>query len=95
MMTTEKVGQMVMIGVQGTDVTDDASTCQYHMGGVILARPQHGVGRPDSAHRGPATRKADQKVPLFIGVDEEGGQVVRGKSFLGTPPSGTGDRQER
>ena len=38
MSQTEKLGQMVMIGIQGTKVDDDSLYMlnQYHMGGVIL-----------------------------------------------------------
>ncbi|MBQ1509630.1 MAG: hypothetical protein IIZ54_01850, partial [Selenomonadaceae bacterium] len=34
----EKIGQMVMIGVHGTDVTEDSLFMlhQYHIGGIIL-----------------------------------------------------------
>ena len=89
MMTTEKVGQMVMIGVQGTDVTDDSLYMlhQYHMGGVILFDRNMESADQTKKLIADLQAKADQKVPLFIGVDEEGGQVVRGKSFLTPPPS--------
>lgn len=84
MTTTEKVGQMVMIGVQGTDVTDDSLYMlhQYHMGGVILFDRNMESADQTKKLIADLQAKADQKVPLFIGVDEEGGQVVRGKSFL-------------
>lgn len=89
MTTTEKVGQMVMIGVQGTDVTDDSLYMlhQYHMGGVILFDRNMESADQTKKLIADLQAKADQKVPLFIGVDEEGGQVVRGKSFLTPPPS--------
>lgn len=94
MSLTEKVGQMVMIGVQGTDLTDDSKFMlrQFHIGGVLLfdrnlesaeqakALVAH---LQDYAQGG----EAHQKVPLFIGIDEEGGDVVRGKSFIAPPPS--------
>ena len=89
MSLTEKVGQMVMIGVQGTDVTDDSLYMlhQYHMGGVILFDRNMESADQTKKLIADLQAKADQKVPLFIGVDEEGGQVVRGKSFLTPPPS--------
>ena len=89
MTMTEKVGQMVMIGVQGTDVTDDSLYMlhQYHMGGVILFDRNMESADQTKKLIADLQAKADQKVPLFIGVDEEGGQVVRGKSFLTPPPS--------
>lgn len=89
MTTTEKVGQMVMIGVQGTEVTDDSLYMlhQYHMGGVILFDRNMESADQTKKLIADLQAKADQNVPLFIGVDEEGGQVVRGKSFLTPPPS--------
>ena len=38
MSKTDKIGQKVMIGIQGTKVDDDSLYMlnQYHMGGVIL-----------------------------------------------------------
>ena len=38
MSLSEKIGQMVMIGVHGTDITDDSAYMlnQYHIGGIIL-----------------------------------------------------------
>lgn len=88
----EKIGQMVMIGIHGTDVNDDSKYMlnNYHIGGVTLfdrnltSEEQTQQLTKDLQ----ATAKAGgQKVPLFIGVDEEGGQVVRGKSFIEPPPS--------
>ena len=37
MTTNEKIGQMVMIGVHGTDIDDDSKAMlrQFHIGGVI------------------------------------------------------------
>ena len=94
MTLTEKVGQMVMIGVQGTDIDENSEYLlrQFHIGGVILfdrnlksaeqtkALVQHlqAYAQGEEAH---------QKVPLFIAIDEEGGEVVRGSAFLPPPPS--------
>ena len=80
MTTTEKVGQMVMIGVQGTAVTDDSLYMlhQYHMGGVILFDRNMESADQTKKLIADLQAKADQKVPLFIGVDEEGGQGERG-----------------
>ena len=61
MTTTEKVGQMVMIGVQGTEVTDDSLYMlhQYHMGGVILFDRN--------------MESADQAKELLAGLQAQGG----------------------
>lgn len=89
MSLTEKVGQMVMIGVKGTDVNDDSLYMlhQYHMGGVILFDRNMESAEQTKKLIADLQAQAEQKVPLFIGVDEEGGDVVRGKSFLTPPPS--------
>lgn len=94
MSLTEKVGQMVMIGVHGTDIDENSQYMlrQFHIGGVILFDRNL-----ESAEQTKALAKhlqdyaqgeeAHQRVPLFIGIDEEGGDVVRGKAFLPPPPS--------
>lgn len=94
MSLTEKVGQMVMIGVQGTDLTDDSKFMlrQFHIGGVLLfdrnlesaEQTKAFISHMQDYAQG---EEAHQKVPLFIGIDEEGGDVVRGKSFIAPPPS--------
>ncbi len=87
MTTTEKVGQMVMIGIQGTEVSDDSLYMlhQYHMGGVILFDRNMESAKQTKSLISSLQEQAGEKVPLFIGVDEEGGSVVRGKAFI-TPP---------
>ena len=89
MSTTEKVGQMVMIGIQGQDVNDDSLYMlhQYHMGGVILFDRNMVSAEQVTALTEHLQAQADEKVPLFIGIDEEGGDVVRGKEALTPPPS--------
>ena len=89
MSTSEKVGQMVMIGIHGQDVTDDSLYMlhQYHTGGVVLFDRNLASTEQVTALTEHLQAQADQKVPLFIGIDEEGGDVVRGKGFLTPPPS--------
>ncbi|MBQ1914629.1 MAG: glycoside hydrolase family 3 protein [Selenomonadaceae bacterium] len=85
----EKIGQMVMIGIHGTDVTEDSLFMlhQYHIGGIILfdrnMESQEQVKKLN-AH---LQKEAQEKLPLFIGVDEEGGIVSRMKDALPPPPS--------
>lgn len=89
MSLTEKVGQIVMIGVKGTEVNDDSLYMlhQYHMGGIILFDRNMESAEQTKKLIADLQAQAEQKVPLFIGVDEEGGDVVRGTSFLTPPPS--------
>lgn len=89
MSQTEKIGQMVMIGIQGTKVDDDSLYMlnQYHMGGVILF--DRNMESPEQVKQLTSDLQAqsNEKVPLFIGIDEEGGDVVRMAEKLTPPPS--------
>lgn len=89
MSTAEKVGQMVMIGIQGTDVNEDSLYMlhQYHIGGVLLFDRNIASEEQTIALTNHLQEQAGQKVPLFIGIDEEGGRVVRGRSIIESPPS--------
>lgn len=85
----EKLGQMVMIGIQGTKVDDDSLYMlhQFHMGGVILF--DRNMDSPEQVKQLTSDLQAqsNEKVPLFIGIDEEGGDVVRMAEKLTPPPS--------
>ena len=77
MSDTEKVGQMVMIGIRGEEADEDSLYMlhQFHIGGVLLF------------DRNLRSAKQTQKVPPFIGIDEEGGRVVRWTARSGAPPA--------
>lgn len=89
MSNTEKIGQMVMIGIQGTKVDDNSLYMlnQYHMGGVILF--DRNMENPEQVKQltSDLQVQSNEKVPLFIGIDEEGGDVVRMAEKLTPPPS--------
>lgn len=89
MSQTEKLGQMMMIGIQGTKVDDDSLYMlhQFHMGGVILF--DRNMESPEQVKQLTSDLQAqsNEKVPLFIGIDEEGGDVVRMAEKLTPPPS--------
>lgn len=93
MTLAEKVGQLVMIGVHGTDLTDDSRYMlrQYHIGNIIYfdrnMQSQDQLHHFSQALQAYAQGEAGQKVPLFIATDEEGGAVARGAGILFTPPS--------
>ena len=83
----DKVGQMMMIGFYGTEFNDDIrymlETCR--VGGVILFdRNLESVAQAKALT---AALQANQKIPLLIALDEEGGRVARGKNFLEPAPS--------
>ena len=84
----EKVGQMVMIGVHGTEINDDSRYMlnQYHIGGVIFF--DRNLQSAEQTQKFTADLQAQAaKVPLFIAIDEEGGRVARGRDFIEPPPA--------
>ncbi len=85
----EKVGQMVMIGIHGTDVNEDSLFMlhQYHIGGIILFDRNMETQEQVKQLNAHLQEKAGEKVPLFISVDEEGGAVARMKEQLPPPPA--------
>ncbi len=89
MTLSEKIGQMVMIGVHGTEIDDDSRfmLSEYAIGGVILfdrnLETAEGVRRftkelQEARHGEP---------PLLIAIDEEGGIVSRMTDILPPPPA--------
>ena len=89
MTCAEKLGQMVLIGVHGTDVNDDSRFMlhQYHIGGVILFDRNLETKEQVQTFAANLQNAADGKIPLFIGIDEEGGDVVRMPQIIAPPPS--------
>ena len=89
MSQTEKIGQMVMIGIHGTEINDDSLYMlhQFHFGGVILFDRNMQSVEQVKILTADIQTKSDEKVPLFIGVDEEGGEVTRMENALIPPPS--------
>ena len=89
MTPAEKIGQMMMIGIKGTEVNDDSLYMlhEYHMGGIILFDRNMESQEQVTKLIGSMQKQADQKLPLFIALDEEGGDVVRMKKALPPPPS--------
>lgn len=89
MKLSEKIGQMVMIGVYGEDANDDSKFIlhQYHIGGVLLF--DRNMKNPAQVKKLIANLKAagDKKAPMFFGLDEEGGAVARMRDGLTPPPS--------
>ena len=85
----EKVGQMVFIGVQGTELNNDiiVSLRDFHFGGVILYdRNMESVAQTKNLVEN-MQLIGGNKIPLLIALDEEGGRVARGKTFLEPAPS--------
>lgn len=85
----EKIGQMLLIGVYGTELNDDIiySLNQFHFGGVIFYDRNLESVAQAKKFANDIEAAANQKVPLFFAIDEEGGRVARGKNFLQAAPS--------
>ena len=89
MTLAEKIGQMVMIGVLGTETDDDIRFMlrQYHIGGVIFYDRNLSDAAQVQKFTADLQKSADGKAPLLIGIDEEGGRVVRMPQIVTPPPS--------
>ncbi|MBD3878810.1 MAG: glycoside hydrolase family 3 protein [Quinella sp. 1Q5] len=85
----EKVGQMVMVGVYGTELNEDIiySLNNFHFGGVIFFDRNLESVAQAKKFANDIEAAANQKVPLFFAIDEEGGRVARGRDFLEVAPS--------
>lgn len=77
----EKVGQMLLAGVQGTKVDAAAKRmiAEDHVGGIILFKNNLSGGLRSSAEllNGLKAANRSNPVPLFLSVDQEGGRVSR------------------
>lgn len=89
MTPAEKVGQLVMIGIYGTAPNEDSLYMlhQYHIGGIVLFDRNIESKEQLRALTQGLQAQAGQSVPLFIGIDQEGGIVTRGAGVLTAPPS--------
>ena len=88
----QRVGQLMMIGIQGTTVDQDAAyqIAQYHMGNVILFdRNMQSTQQVKDLNAALARqiRRQSQDIPPFIAVDQEGGFVLRMRDAFTRVPS--------
>ena len=71
----EKVGQMFIARCPDTGAAEKAA--EYHLGGYILFARDFENRTPEQAAQAIGSYQAAVDIPLFIGVDEEGGTVNR------------------
>lgn len=76
----EKVGQLVVVGLEGYTIDDNTKTMieNHHVGGLILfGRNVESSGQLLALVNSIKSTNSKNKVPLFVSVDEEGGRVSR------------------
>lgn len=89
MSTAEKVGQLVLVGLEGTEINDQMKELidTYHVGGFIFYKTN--IQSSTQALRlfnGLKKENSSNPVPLFLSVDEEGGRISRlPKEFVRLP----------
>ena len=92
MSDADKVGQLLMIGIHGTTLNDDAKFMlnEYRVGGIILfdrnmeSKYQVKTLIADINKAG----KSAGLTPLFLGIDQEGGAVARmDDKLIKVPPA--------
>lgn len=87
----EKIGQMVIIGVHGSEMNDDIKNMltQYNIGGIIFYNRNMENKIQVKNFIEDLQNNANEKNPLFIAVDQEGGRVSRMQNDLTVYPSQT------
>lgn len=76
----EKVGQMIFAGIKGTDITNETKKIisTHQVGGIILFKDNlKNANQSVSLLNAIKQENTNNKVPLFLGVDEEGGRISR------------------
>ena len=78
----EKVGQLIMVGFEGTQANETVETHirEQFVGGVVLfsrniQSPQQTAELTNQLQR--LAEGTPRQIPLFIGIDQEGGWVIR------------------
>ena len=85
----EKIGQMMIVGVHGKAINTDIRFLlnNYHFGGIIFFDRNMESKSQVKSFVEELQANANQKLPLFIALDEEGGRVARMKHDLQVMPS--------
>jgi len=84
----EKIGQMIFAGTSDTSLSTNTKNLinQYHIGGMIFysnnfVSPQQSIQLLDEIK----LANAHNRLPLMLGVDQEGGKVFRLPGLIHTP----------
>ncbi|GFZ31686.1 glycoside hydrolase family 3 [Clostridium zeae] len=88
----EKIGQLTIVGIEGTEINDNTKELiqNYHVGGVIFFK-ENISSRNQALTLVKSLKNINGTgIPLFLGVDEEGGRVSRMPTeYRKLPSSGT------
>ena len=93
-----KIGQMLMVGFRGLEVSDDSPIVQdirdRHLGGVVLfdydvptRSPVRNVESPTQVTALVKALQSASATPLLVAIDYEGGTITRLKEKSGFPPT--------
>ncbi|SFM21285.1 beta-N-acetylhexosaminidase [Gracilibacillus orientalis] len=88
----EKIGQLMMIGLEGTTIDQQATNYikENKVGGFILFKRNIENTQQTVDLINDLKQANDNQIPLFLGVDEEGGRVTRlPEEIIATPTSQT------
>ena len=96
----QKIAQMLMVGFRGTELDESnyivRDIREYRIGGIILFDRDamlktygRNITSPAQLQALTASLRAHSATPLFIAVDQEGGNVCRLKERYGFPPTVT------
>lgn len=98
MSDSQKIGQLMMIGIQGTDLDADGRymMTEFPCGNLILF--DRNMETPEQVKRLTGnvqkTVRETTGVPALIGIDQEGGEVMRMRQYLPNMPSAEALGQE-
>lgn len=85
----EKIGQMIIVGIDGSKITERTRKLilKYKIGGIILYRKNFkSYEEMVKLIKDLKELNSQNKIPLFISIDQEGGRVNRmPKEFLNLP----------
>ncbi|MBP1966960.1 beta-N-acetylhexosaminidase [Paenibacillus aceris] len=91
MSVDEKIGQLIFAGIDGYEMNQHTRELidSYHIGGMILYKTNvKDTGQLIKLVNALKQKNAGNKLPLWLGVDEEGGKVTRlPDEITKTPPS--------
>lgn len=91
MTPSQKIGQLMMIGIKGTELDEDAAymLSEFKIGNVIFYDRNMSTPAQVQNLTAQIQKQVAQngEIPAFIGVDQEGGRVQRMKQYMPNAPS--------